>query len=190
MWWRLRLSGIRAGLLEFSYEYNTCFRKRLLFYAPRLVPLWPPHRECNDSSDITSSAPTPFLSTTAQIHLLDHPAYSTMRFHLRKPSFSVNVLAITIFVFYHISQTAALGVCSRHIYGSPRQSTCEAALVGLPRDTIVQYFVEQQLRRQPGTNWLAFADPRLPGQKQNIVEVPKWWSRCSYPIYPSLHPAC
>lgn len=52
--------------------------------------------------------------------------------------------------------------------------------MNLPRDTAVRYFVEQQLRRQPGGNWLGFADPRLPAQQQTVVEVPKWWSICSW----------
>ena len=101
-----------------------------------------------------------------------------MLIHTKKPRFSANVLAIALFIFSQLPQVTAFGACSRHIYGTPRVSSCEAALVALPRDTIVQYFVEQQLRRQPGTNWVAFADPRPPGQKQRVVEVPKWWSIC------------
>ena len=111
-----------------------------------------------------------------------------MLFYTRKPHFLVNILAITILVF-QVPQVTAFGACSRHIYGTPQVSSCEAALVALPRDTIVQYFVEQQLRRQPGTNWVAFADPRLPGQKHKVVEVPKWWSICAYLIYLSLRSA-
>ena len=85
-------------------------------------------------------------------------------------------MAITLSVVLHVSQVTALGVCSRDIFGTPQVLNCEAALNALPRETILQYFVEQQLRRQPGSNWVAFADPRLPGQKQRVVEVPKWWS--------------
>ena len=103
-----------------------------------------------------------------------------MLFHTRKISFSVNVLKIAIFIFFQVSQITALGVCNRQVYGSPPMQSCEAALVTIPRNVIVQYFVEQQLRRQPGTNWVAFADPRLPGQKQSVVQVPKWWSSCPY----------
>ena len=109
-----------------------------------------------------------------------------MLFHTSKTSFSVNVLKIAIFVFFQVSQVTAVGVCNRQVYGSPEIQSCETALVAMPRDRIVQYFVEQQLRRQPGTNWVAFADPRLPGQKQKVVQVPKWWSSCPYRSISSL----
>ena len=109
-----------------------------------------------------------------------------MLFHTSKTSSSVNVLKIAILIFFQLSQVSALGVCNRQVYGSPKMQSCEAALVTIPRDTIIQYFVEQQLRRQPGTNWVAFADPRLPGQKQSVVQVPKWWSSCPYPCITSI----
>lgn len=83
---------------------------------------------------------------------------------------------LIILLLGSLSSVDADIACSRGIFGSPLQQNCANALSSLPRDEVVQYFVDQQLRPSPGMNWRGFADPRLPDEKQEIVQVPAWWS--------------
>ena len=92
-------------------------------------------------------------------------------------------MRVALFILLQALQVTAWGVCSKQIYGSPRLHSCQQALAWLPRDVVIRYFVEQQLRPAPGTNWLAYVDPRPPSTRQKIVQVPKWWSSCPSPLY-------
>ena len=165
------------------------FRKARIFYYPR------PRRfghltECckRIQPQGIKDRPTPSYSLKHQAHQSQSshkPPPPTMLFSTRNPRISINLLAaITTFIFSQFPPTTANGICSQRIFGNPRQLSCEAVLVGIPQDTVIQYFVEQQLRRQPGTNWVGFGDPRPPSLKQKVVEVPKWWSVCSYQFHP------
>lgn len=68
--------------------------------------------------------------------------------------------------------------CNGNIYGSPVSPQCFSNLGRLHiQDTAVHYFVEQQMRSAPPEAvWNGFTDPRPPGEKQTIVQLPKWIS--------------
>ena len=68
--------------------------------------------------------------------------------------------------------------CNSDIYGKPLSVHCIHTLARFPvHDTAVHYFVEQQMRTAPpAAVWDAFKDPRSPGEKQTIVQLPKWIS--------------
>lgn len=51
------------------------------------------------------------------------------------------------------------------------------ALSAVPTDEVVQFFVEQQLRTGlPEANWVTFVDPRSPGTRREVVQLPKLWN--------------
>ena len=52
-----------------------------------------------------------------------------------------------------------------------------AALSAMPRDQDTRFFVEQQLRtRLPEGDWPPFLDPRPVELREEVVQVPKFWS--------------
>ena len=67
--------------------------------------------------------------------------------------------------------------CSREVYGFPKYSDCQIALLALPNQIVLHYFVEQQLRtRLPRFDWQSFEDRRHYPYKNKIVQVPKLWN--------------
>ena len=67
--------------------------------------------------------------------------------------------------------------CSRETYGFPKYGDCQIALLAVPKEIVLQYFVEQQLRtRGPRYDWLSFDDRRQIPYKNKVVQVPKLWS--------------
>ena len=52
------------------------------------------------------------------------------------------------------------------------------ALSSVPRDSVIRFFVEQQLRTGlPEANWALFTDPRPTGSRKEIMQVPKLWNQ-------------
>ena len=91
------------------------------------------------------------------------------------------LLQIWILCFVSIWRNAitveASAFCSREVYGLPKYSDCQIALLSLPNEMVLHYFVEQQLRtRSPRYDWLSFDDRRQYPYKNKIVQVPKLWS--------------
>ena len=67
--------------------------------------------------------------------------------------------------------------CSRETYGFPKYSDCQMALLAVPNQIVLHYFVEQQLRtRSPRYDWQSFDDPRQYPYKNKVVQVPKVWN--------------
>lgn len=76
-----------------------------------------------------------------------------------------------------ISVNAASVFCSQNVYGSPTYSECSTLFNSLPNDADKRLFVEQQLRSAlPAAGWVATADSRPQGSKEDIVQIPKWWN--------------
>lgn len=74
-------------------------------------------------------------------------------------------------------QVEAFVFCSADIFGFPNYRDCMGALSAVPTDEVVQFFVEQQLRTGlPEANWVTFVDPRSPGTRREVVQLPKLWN--------------
>ena len=91
------------------------------------------------------------------------------------------LIQIWIFCFFTIWRNAitveASAFCSREVYGIPKYSDCQIALLAVPNQIVLHYFVEQQLRtRLPRYDWQSFHDPRLEPYRNKVVQVPKLWS--------------
>ena len=94
---------------------------------------------------------------------------------------SSSLIRICIFclvsIWCNVVTAAASTFCSREIYGLPKYSDCQIALLALPNEIILQYFVEQQLRTHgPKYDWLSFDDRRHIPYKNKVVQVPKMWN--------------
>ena len=65
--------------------------------------------------------------------------------------------------------------CNRDVYGSPISVDCVGSLANFPiNDYANRWFVEQQLRTAPPQAvWNSFQDPRAPGERQTIVQLPR-----------------
>ena len=65
--------------------------------------------------------------------------------------------------------------CNRNVYGSPISIDCIGSLANFPiNDYAIRWFVEQQLRTAPPQAvWDSFQDPRRPGERQTIVQLPR-----------------
>ena len=97
---------------------------------------------------------------------------------------SSSLLQILCFVsiLRNVVTVEASVFCSREVYGFPKYSDCQTALLGLPNQDVLHYFVEQQLRTGPPRyDWYSIHDPRPFRYRNKVVQVPKMWSdgRCS-----------
>ena len=65
--------------------------------------------------------------------------------------------------------------CNENVYGNPISIDCIGSLANFPiNDNAIRWFVEQQLRTAPPQAvWGSFQDPRSPGERQTIVQLPR-----------------
>ena len=95
---------------------------------------------------------------------------------LQRNQYSSNFLYLAL-LFPLMSIVKTFTFCSRDTFGSPRYSDCSSALLALPTSKDAQFFVEQQLRTQfPRGDWPLFTDPRPPGLRKEIVQIPRFWN--------------
>lgn len=97
----------------------------------------------------------------------------------RASSSSLIQICILCFVsiWPNVNTVEASVFCSRETYGIPKYSDCQHALLALPSEEVIHYFVEQQLRAGLSTkDWTSFDDPRRDPHKQKVVQVPKLWN--------------
>ena len=81
-------------------------------------------------------------------------------------------------VLAHVSVVTTFVFCSREVFGIPEYRDCMDALSSVPRDNVIQFFVEQQLRTGlPVANWAPFTDPRPTESRKEIMQVPKLWNQ-------------
>ena len=97
----------------------------------------------------------------------------------RASSSSLIQICILCFVsiWSNVNTVEASVFCSREIYGIPKYSDCQHALLAVPGEEVIHYFVEQQLRAGwSRKDWPSFDDPRRDPNKQKVVQVPKLWN--------------